>query len=118
MAKRKPADSEPGQAAKFEESLEELQVIVSQLEDGELGLEASLARFERGIGLLRTCYSVLEAAEARVEILTRFQGEEPVTAPFETAATFDPAREVQPAKSDANPEPESRSKDDSKPSLF
>ena len=92
MAKRKSAENQPdSSAAPFEESLGELQSIVSELEDGSLGLETALARFERGIGLLRVCYAVLESAEAKVEILTRFQGDDPpVTTPFENAATFAP----------------------------
>ncbi|HEY4259598.1 MAG TPA: exodeoxyribonuclease VII small subunit, partial [Schlesneria sp.] len=62
MPKRKSASEHPESTASFEESLGELQMIVSELEDGEIGLETSLARFERGIRLLRTCYSILEAA--------------------------------------------------------
>jgi len=92
MAKRKPSESEP--AVSFEQSLSELQSIVADLEDGSLGLESSLERFEKGIGLLRTCYSILESAEAKVEVLTRFNGEAaPDTAPFDTTATFKPGVE-------------------------
>ncbi|MFO1043046.1 MAG: exodeoxyribonuclease VII small subunit [Planctomycetaceae bacterium] len=92
MAKRKPSESESG--VSFEQSLSELQSIVADLEDGSLGLESSLERFEKGIGLLRTCYSILESAEAKVEILTRFNGEAaPDTAPFDTTATFKPGIE-------------------------
>lgn len=92
MAKRKAAENPSEGTVPFEESLAELQSIVSELEDGSLGLEMSLSRFERGIGLLRQCYAVLEAAEARVEILTRFQGDAaPLTTAFEAVATFDVA---------------------------
>ena len=93
MAKRKTADNPLESSATFEESLEELQTIVSELEEGAVGLEASLARFERGIGLLRVCYSILESAEAKVEVLTRFQGEQAVTVPFENSPTFDSQRD-------------------------
>lgn len=92
MAKRKAAENLTEGTVPFEDSLAELQSIVSELEDGSLGLELSLSRFERGIGLLRQCYAVLESAEARVEILTRFQGNAaPLTAAFESVATFDAA---------------------------
>lgn len=93
MAKRKSTSEESGPAASFEESLGELQSIVSELEDGEIGLEASLARFERGIRLLRTCYSILESAEAKVELLTRFQDGEPLVTSFEATATIESIRE-------------------------
>jgi exodeoxyribonuclease VII small subunit len=92
MPKRKPSSEQP-ETASFEESLGELQSIVTELEDGAIGLETSLARFERGIRLLRTCYSILEAAEAKVEILTKFQDGEPVVATFEASATFDVVRD-------------------------
>jgi len=90
MAKRRAAENQQAAIVPFEDSLAELQSIVAELEDGTLGLELSLSRFERGIGLLRQCYAVLEAAEARVEILTKFQADAPpLTAAFESAATFD-----------------------------
>ena len=123
MAKRKSSETEQAPSASFEESLNELQGIVSELEDGALGLETSLARFERGIGLLRVCYSILESAEAKVEILTRFQGDQPITAPFENSATFDPNRErtvaADESQTDEGDEDSARPKADSaKPSLF
>lgn len=94
MPKRKSPSEQPVSAAPFEESLGELQMIVSELEDGAIGLEMSLAKFERGIRLLRTCYSILEAAEAKVEILTKFQEGEAVVATFEATATYDMVRDT------------------------
>ena len=87
MAKRKAAEAQSATAESFEESLTELQSIVSELEDGSLGLEASLARFERGVGLLRMCYVILESAEQKIETLTRFNNAvQPVTSQRESAA--------------------------------
>lgn len=70
MAKRKAAES-PASTETFEESLVELQAIVADLEEGSLGLESSLARFERGIRLLRACYIILDSAEQKIEILAQ-----------------------------------------------
>jgi exodeoxyribonuclease VII small subunit len=82
-----PADPAP---PTFEGALAELQQIVHDLEGGNLGLEASLARFEAGIGLLRNCYRILEQAEQKIEILTGADGAgNPVTEPFDGSATFD-----------------------------
>ena len=82
------------QALTFEQAMSELQQIVNDLEDNSLGLEASLAQFERGIGLLRNCHSFLEQAEQKFEILVNFKANgEPTTAPFDatpTAGTSDP----------------------------
>ncbi|MBO0719466.1 MAG: exodeoxyribonuclease VII small subunit, partial [Blastocatellia bacterium] len=51
----------------FEESLSQLELIVRQLESGELPLERALEIFEEGVGLARQCQSQLEEAERKVE---------------------------------------------------
>jgi len=72
----------------FEEALGELQAITHRLEDGSQGLEASLAEFERGVRLLRTCYQLLESAEQRIEQLVGIDADgQTQTAPFDAAAT-------------------------------
>ncbi|MBI3861259.1 MAG: exodeoxyribonuclease VII small subunit [Planctomycetia bacterium] len=87
--------SEPTNASApptFEEALSQLQQIVLELEDGNLGLESSLARFEEGIGLLRSCYQILEQAEQKIEILIgQDAAGNPLTAPFDATATFEGA---------------------------
>ena len=57
-------------AVDFEKSLTELEQLVTQLEQGELPLEASLKAFERGIELTRLCQKELAAAEQKVRVLT------------------------------------------------
>lgn len=66
---RKPADP-PSPVADFEQSLEQLEALVERMEQGELGLEESLAAYERGIGLYRRCQQALEQAELRVKLLS------------------------------------------------
>jgi len=58
----------------FEQSLNELQVLVERLESGDLSLEESLATFEQGIGLTRDCQSALQDAEQRVQTLLEQNG--------------------------------------------
>jgi exodeoxyribonuclease VII small subunit len=60
--------------ASFESSLDELEKVVKELENGELPLERSLELFERGMGLSESCRKQLEAAETRVEALIRKEG--------------------------------------------
>ena len=60
---------------KFEENLKRLEQIVDQLENKEAPLEQSLALFEEGIGLARTCQQKLEQAKKKVEILIKETGE-------------------------------------------
>ena len=55
----------------FESSLEALEQIVRQLEQGELPLERSLELFEQGIRLSKECQERLSQAERRIEILLR-----------------------------------------------
>ena len=54
----------------FEGALKALEDLVRQMESGELGLEASLAAFEKGIALTRQCQAALKQAELRVRTLT------------------------------------------------
>lgn len=55
----------------FEAALAELEGLVGQLEGGALSLEDSLAAFERGVKLTRTCQSALRSAELRIKALTQ-----------------------------------------------
>jgi len=67
----------------FEKSLTELETLVEKLEAGDLPLDEALKTFERGVGLTRECQGALEAAQARVDILLKRDGEAPLE-PFDT----------------------------------
>lgn len=54
----------------FEAALAELETLVASMESGELGLEASLKAFERGVALTRHCQNALKNAELKVKVLT------------------------------------------------
>ena len=73
----------PNQVAEFEQSLDELEKLVSRMEESEMGLDESLKSFERGVALYRNCQSALEQAELRVKQL--LDPEKP-----ESAEPFDP----------------------------
>ena len=70
------------QGRTFEASLEALEHIVRQLEDGDLPLEKSLELFEHGIRLSRECQERLSEAERRIEILLRDNQGRPVASAF------------------------------------
>jgi|TARA_B100001059_G_C17671833_1_gene494940 exodeoxyribonuclease VII small subunit len=59
----------------FEETLSELDAIVSEMENGDLPLEVALEKFERGVALSRLGQQSLEQAEQKVKILVNEQGE-------------------------------------------
>jgi exodeoxyribonuclease VII small subunit len=60
--KTKPVDK-----LTFEEALAELEVIVRQLEAGDVDLEKSIAIYERGAALKAHCETRLKSAELKVE---------------------------------------------------
>lgn len=68
----------------FESSLEALEQIVRELEQGDLPLEKSLELFEQGIRLSRECQERLGQAERRIEILLRDNQGKPVVSEFVT----------------------------------
>jgi len=65
----------------FEQALAELEALVARLERGDLPLEEALKTFERGVALTRHCQGSLKAAQQRVEILLRRNGQ-PEVEPF------------------------------------
>lgn len=74
----------------FELALEQLEAAVRELEGGDLGLDAALAKYERGVQLLARCHGLLEQAERKVELLVRVDEEgRPVTRPFDESATME-----------------------------
>jgi exodeoxyribonuclease VII small subunit len=83
MAKKTAPEAAPeaSPVAHFEQSLDELELLVEKMEHGEMSLEDSLAAYERGVGLYRRCQTALEQAELRVRLLS--DPEQPGTAePF------------------------------------
>lgn len=63
MALKKPENMH------YEEAINELENIVSQLEEGDLPLEDALKQFERGISLARSNSQKLHKAQQQVNIL-------------------------------------------------
>lgn len=55
----------------FEQSLTELNKLVEKMEKGNLGLETSLAQFERGVALIQECQKALNQAQQKVKQLTK-----------------------------------------------
>lgn len=53
----------------FESTLAELESLVDEMEHGDISLEDSLKKFERGIELTRSCQKALQEAEQKVRIL-------------------------------------------------
>lgn len=81
-------NEQPAEQLPFEESLIELERAVRDLEDGRLGLDEALARYEQGVGLVRRCYAQLRDTEQRILLLTGVdENNQPILAPFKHEAT-------------------------------
>jgi exodeoxyribonuclease VII small subunit len=75
-------------ALPFEDALIELERTVRDLEDGRLGLDDALARYERGVGLIKSCHAQLRQAEQRILLLTGMDDAgRPMLQPFQHEAT-------------------------------
>ena len=59
----------------FEEQMETLEGIVTELEKGELSLDESLSKFENGMKLAKECNKILEDAEKKITILVNKDSE-------------------------------------------
>jgi exodeoxyribonuclease VII small subunit len=55
--------------ASFEEAMAELAQLVTQMEGGQLPLEASVVAYARGSELVKYCAAQLEKVEAQVKVL-------------------------------------------------
>jgi exodeoxyribonuclease VII small subunit len=58
----------------LEKALNELEKLVEEMEQGNLSLEESLKRFEKGIALTSDCQEALQKAELKVQELIEKNG--------------------------------------------
>ena len=58
----------------LEKALGELEKLVEEMEQGNLSLEDSLKRFEKGIALTSDCQQALQSAELKVQELIEKNG--------------------------------------------
>jgi exodeoxyribonuclease VII small subunit len=63
--KKKPED------LTYEQAIERLEQIVSQIESGQAGLEDAIRLYEEGMMLAKRCREILAQAEQRIEQLSR-----------------------------------------------
>jgi exodeoxyribonuclease VII small subunit len=80
---------EPAAEATFEQTLDRLEEIVHLLEEGEVGLDEALLRYEEGVRLLRKAYQSVERAQRKIEILSGLDAEgNPRTQPLADVSTL------------------------------
>lgn len=84
----KREDAKKSQEPSFESAIERLESIVEQMESDKLPLEDLLVRYEEGVKLVKLCSEKLQAAEKRIEIITREAGGKTKLAEFEGDQTL------------------------------
>ena len=67
----------------FEDALRELEQILAEIEGGQVGLEESLVKYERGNFLIQHCRSVLNSAEKQIELISKGADEQVKTEPMQ-----------------------------------
>jgi exodeoxyribonuclease VII small subunit len=70
------------QKKNFEQSLQELEAIVEEIESGDLPLETALKKFETGVKLSAACVEKLNEAEKKISLLLTNSDGEYVETPF------------------------------------
>ena len=75
--------NEPIAAMSFEAAMAALELVVSQLEKGEVPLEQSIALYERGAALKAHCAGKLKDAEEKVDLIRAQEGKAVATTPME-----------------------------------
>lgn len=58
----------------FEESMKKLEIIVTELENGNLNLDESVKKFEEGMKIAKQCNNILEETEKKITILLEKDG--------------------------------------------
>ena len=54
---------------KFEEALKQLEQIADEIEQGRIGLEESITKYEDGMSLIRHCRAILDRSELKIQKL-------------------------------------------------
>lgn len=103
---RRKAPAAP-ESLPFEAALARLEEIVAKLESGEMGLDESLALFEEGVRLSRTCQGKLADVERKVELVLREPDGTIRTAPLDAP----PADDDDPSDDDGDDDDEDGDED-------
>ena len=73
MATPTPDESPDPAEMSYEQAVAALEAIIDRIESGEIGLEQSIAAYERGLKLKARCEQILSQAEQRIEHLSAEQ---------------------------------------------
>lgn len=74
---------------RFEDYLKKVEDIISDMEEGNLDLEESLEKYEKGIKALKKCYEILNSMEKKIELITKAEKGKIKTKPFKKSKSDD-----------------------------
>jgi exodeoxyribonuclease VII small subunit len=74
----------PASPETLEGAMERLEAVVQGMETGGLPLETLIEHYEEGVGLVKFCQQKLDAAEKRIQIITRNAKGEIILQDFES----------------------------------
>jgi exodeoxyribonuclease VII small subunit len=119
MAKKKTKTDSDAEL-NFEEAIDQIQEIARQFDEGELGLDESLERFETGVRLLRKCHSKLDRAEQRIKVLTDVDADgNPLLSDFDDSSTLEQNQQSAGRRKKSKPaSPEEKPSESDESSLF
>jgi len=92
----------PKKEKTFEEAMDRLEQIVSEIESDGLGLERQFELFQEGMALARFCDGKLTDVQKSVEVVLKESASEWKTAPFETGDPLSAAADVDADDSDGD----------------
>jgi exodeoxyribonuclease VII small subunit len=61
----------PKETPSLESAMQRISELVAAMEEGNLPLEKLIDSYEEGIGLVKDCQEKLDAAEKRIQVITR-----------------------------------------------
>ncbi|MCW5765126.1 MAG: exodeoxyribonuclease VII small subunit [Phycisphaeraceae bacterium] len=70
MARKTQANQPIDPDMSYEDAQAELEEIIANIESGEIGLEASIAAYERGVALAKHCREIHQRVEQKFTDLT------------------------------------------------
>ena len=59
----------------FEQAMDTLEQIVAGIEGGDVSLEESIEKYAEGTALIKQCRTILDAAEKKIQVLARDEGD-------------------------------------------
>lgn len=71
MNEKKPTKPPATESPSIESAMERLEKLIDEMEGEALPLEKLITRYEEGVALVRLCQEKLDAAEQKIQLITR-----------------------------------------------